>query len=44
MKPQNLSQQERIDAFERELARAFRRLKKKASQPASQEPRHVRAG
>ncbi len=44
MKPQKLSQHERIDAFKRELARAFRRLKKKTSQPASQEPRHVPAG
>jgi hypothetical protein len=44
MKPQSTSQQERIDAFARELARAFRRLKKKACQPTSQEPRNVSAG
>lgn len=44
MKPSSLSQQERIDTFARELARAFRRLKKKTAQPAPQEPRHAAAG
>ena len=44
MKPPSISQQERIDTFARELARAFRRLKKKACQPTSQEPSNVSAG
>jgi hypothetical protein len=44
MKPQSASQQERIDAFARELARAFRRLTKKANQPVFQEPSHELVG